>query len=111
MENGQLSALDAAVAGPVPEECFVTLEDVEQYWDDVNGGFLPPDRVREARQLELAYLRKQEVYEKVPLEESLRDTNGRGPIYPLDRHQQRRSHQPKLSVKIGGLGNQGPEET
>ena len=80
MENGQLGALDAAVAGPVPEECFVTPDDVEQYWGDVNGGFLPPDRVREARQLELAYLRKQEVYEKVPLEECLRDTNGRGPI-------------------------------
>ena len=57
----------------------MTLEDVEQYWDDVSGGFLPPDRVREARQLELAYLCKQEVYEK-PLEECLRDTNGRGPI-------------------------------
>ena len=76
----QLSALDAAVAGPIPEENFVTPEDVEQYWDDVNGGFLPPDRVREARQIELDYLRKQEVYEKVPLEECLRETNGKGPI-------------------------------
>ena len=43
----------------------MTPEDVEQYWDDVNDGFLPPDYVREARQLELAYLRKQEVYKKV----------------------------------------------
>ena len=80
VESGQLSALDAAVAGPIPEENFVTPEDVEQYWDDVNGGFLPPDRVREARQIELDYLRKQEVYEKVPLEECLRETNGKGPI-------------------------------
>ena len=31
-------------------------------------------------QIELDYLRKQEVYEKVPLEECLRETNGKGPI-------------------------------
>ena len=29
VESGQLSALDAAVAGPIPEESFVTPEDVE----------------------------------------------------------------------------------
>ena len=43
VESGQLSALDAAVAGPVPEECFVTPEDA------VNGGFLSPDRVASQR--------------------------------------------------------------
>ena len=31
--------------------------------------------------------------------------------HPLHRHEQGRSHQPELSVEIGGPGNQGSEET
>ena len=44
----------------------------------MNGGFLPPDRVR----LELAYLRKQEVYEKVPLKSVFEMPTGEAQ-YPL----------------------------
>eukprot|EP00959_Pyramimonas_sp_CCMP1952_P201814 4220142-Pyramimonas_sp.AAC.1 len=45
------------------------LNDGERYWDDVNGGWLDPVMVREARKCEVDWLRRQEVHEKRPLQE------------------------------------------
>ena len=37
----------------------------EQYWDDVNGGWLDPEKVKAARKEELDWIVKQHVFEKV----------------------------------------------
>ena len=42
----------------------------EWYWDDVNGGWLAPEKVREARKLEMEYLKKQAVYRHPKLSKS-----------------------------------------
>ena len=80
MQKGELSSAEASISGPIPEEPFVDQEEFQEwYWDDVNGGWLPPDKVREARMLEMDYLKKQNVYEKRPLSEAFQVT-GRRPI-------------------------------
>ena len=45
----------------------------------MNGGWLDPEKVKEARKLEMEYLKKQAVYEKRPTSEALKVT-GRRPI-------------------------------
>ena len=47
--------------------------------DDVNGGILPTEKVKRARQKEMDYLHKQGVYKVVPIEECFTET-GRKPI-------------------------------
>lgn len=42
---------------------------LEQAWDDVTGVELDLDKVRFARQEEVAYIRKMGLYNKVPREE------------------------------------------
>lgn len=80
MQKGELSSAEASISGHIPEEPFVDQEEFQEwYWDDVNGGWLPPDKVREARMLEMDYLKKQNVYEKRPLSEAFQVT-GRRPI-------------------------------
>ena len=49
------------------------------FWDNVNGGWLPGDEVREARAKEMEYIRKMRVYSRVPREECRRRT-GKNPI-------------------------------
>eukprot|EP00971_Amphidinium_carterae_P223569 4435830-Amphidinium_carterae.3 len=48
---------------------------MEQYWDDVSGGFLDPVKVRKARQLEIDEVHLHEIYTKVPLEDCWCDTD------------------------------------
>eukprot|EP00435_Cladocopium_sp_Y103_P052687 s1304_g16.t1 len=80
VRSGELGSTEANTSGPVPEEQFVNKEEFEDwFWDDVNGGWLPPDKVREARNLEMEYLKKQAVYEKRPISEAYKVT-GRRPI-------------------------------
>eukprot|EP00959_Pyramimonas_sp_CCMP1952_P025191 528422-Pyramimonas_sp.AAC.1 len=50
-----------------------------RYWDDVNGGWLDPAMVRKAREEEVGWLRRQEVYEKRTLKECL-EVTGAKPI-------------------------------
>ncbi|CAE7854404.1 GIP [Symbiodinium necroappetens] len=49
-QDGHLSSVDAYAAGPVPEEPSMPAGDWHQYWDDVNGGYLDPAGVEEARE-------------------------------------------------------------
>jgi hypothetical protein len=80
VRSGELGSTEANTSGPVPEEPFVNQKEFEEwYWDDVNGGWLAPEKVREARKLEMEYLKKQAVYEKRPTSEAFKVT-GRKPI-------------------------------
>ncbi|CAK0892634.1 unnamed protein product [Prorocentrum cordatum] len=71
--------------GPVPvapepyEAGRESLDDDERYWDDVNGGWLDPQMVREERRREVQWLHKQDVYEKRTIEEC-RQVTGQPPI-------------------------------
>ena len=49
------------------------------YWDDAKGGWLPADLGAEGRALEMEYVRKHGVYERVPRSQRHRET-GRPPI-------------------------------
>ena len=70
-----LSALEEAVAGPVPNEPDVEYDIGEDdgsqegqsgnYWDNVNGGWLQGDLVAEARQEEIEWMQLREVFEVV----------------------------------------------
>ena len=44
--------------------------DSKEYWDDVNGGFLNPHLVQEARLLELDWIKKEKVYDYRPRAEA-----------------------------------------
>ena len=58
-----VSALELSVAGPTAEMPEVWCnKDYEEYWDDVNGGFLDPQLTRAARQLEMDWVLKEKVY-------------------------------------------------
>ena len=78
-ERGELNAVDACSAGPVPEIPTVDPEWEERYVDDVNGGVLPKEEVEKARSVEMQYLHKQEVYLPVPIEQCFEET-GKPPI-------------------------------
>ena len=78
-QDGHLSSVDAYAAGPVPEEPAMPAGDWYQYWDDVNGGYLDPAGVEEARALEMDYIHKQEVWKRVPLSQCLEEI-GKQPI-------------------------------
>ena len=56
-----------------------TSEELERAWDDVSGAELDASAVRKARAEEVEYVRKLELYTKVPLEECYAKS-GRGPI-------------------------------
>ncbi|CAK0886283.1 unnamed protein product [Prorocentrum cordatum] len=83
--DGEMSDLAAATAGPVPvgpepfEAGRENLSDDERYWDDVNGVWLDPQMVQEARRLEVEWLHKLDVYEKRTIEEC-RSVTGQPPI-------------------------------
>ena len=80
VRSGELGSTEANTSGPVPEEPFVNQTEFEEWcWDDVNGGWLGPEKVREARKLEMEYLKKQAVYQKRPASEAFKVT-GRRPI-------------------------------
>ena len=54
-------------------------KEMEQAWDDVSGASLDPSAVRKARAEEIEYVRKMQLYTKVPIEECYRKT-GKAPI-------------------------------
>ena len=49
LEMGELSLGSVQQSGPVPEEPVMPEGPWEAYWDDVNGGYLEPNLVKEAR--------------------------------------------------------------
>ena len=49
------------------------------YHDDMSGGRLDPAAVIKAREEEMSFIRSYNVYVKVPVEESYRET-GKGPV-------------------------------
>lgn len=60
-------------AGPVAEEsfawsseCWLDINGREEFWDDVNGGWLDPTKVKAARAEELELMVKRGVFIKVP---------------------------------------------
>ena len=63
-QEGVLSALDAFAAGPNPVQPLIDETPWEQYWDDVNGGWLKPELCRKARDEELEWVHRQKVWEK-----------------------------------------------
>ena len=85
-EAGELSAVTAHTAGPVPDEPELEVDwnqynssGSREYWDSITGAPLDPELVERARSDELAWVRKQCVYRKVPIEQCL-STTGRQPI-------------------------------
>ena len=66
MESKQLSAVEEAVSGPSPDDAVEWDQEVEEFVDDISGASLDPQKVKEARQVELDWLRKEKVYERVP---------------------------------------------
>ena len=71
------------VAKQIKEE-YRTIEEedpveLEIAWDDVSGAELDPKMVRKAREEEIQYVRKMELYEKVPISLCY-ETNGEAPI-------------------------------
>ena len=42
-EQGDISELEAAVAGPIPEEPALPEGEWQEFWDDVHGGYLVPE--------------------------------------------------------------------
>ena len=79
LEDGQISELQAAESGPVCEEPFVPPGEWYEYWDDVHGVQLDKKLVEEARQVERDWVKKQGVYEVVPLTMCFEET-GKRPI-------------------------------
>ena len=69
--EGCLSAVDLVSSGPNPIEPPVDNTPWEQYWDDVNGGWLKPELCKQARKEELEWVHRQGVYVKRPISECL----------------------------------------
>ena len=79
-EKGELNTFDLFAAGPGPEIPLLDPEFEEVYMDDVNGGILPAEKVKEARRLEMDYLKeKHGVYVTRPRAECFEET-GKPPI-------------------------------
>jgi hypothetical protein len=78
-QGDSLSTMEILTAGPVPEERVIGDGPWWRYWDDVNGGYLKPDKVLAARAVELGWVHAREVYEKVPLAQCFERT-GKGPL-------------------------------
>ena len=58
----------------------------ERAWDDVKGGYLDLDKVREARRVEMGFVRDRRVYKKSSIEEALRVTRQEAYQYWLGGH-------------------------
>ena len=75
VNNQALSAVEELLNGPSPDngnEMDMELKqwEEEQYMDDVSGALLDPELVKKARELELQWLKKEEVYIRVPRREA-----------------------------------------
>ena len=65
-QGDSLSTMEILTAGPVPEERVIGDGPWWRSWDDVNGGYLKPDKVLAARAVELGWVPAPSVHEKVP---------------------------------------------
>ena len=64
LDQKVISAVELESGGPTAELPELWNQpDYKEYWDDVNGGFLNPRLVREARLLELDWIKKEKVYD------------------------------------------------
>ena len=92
--GGHLRSAEIQLSGPIPED-NKHLEGVtfsrtdssgqeEMFWDDVNGGWLKSDKVRETRQIELDYVHKHNIYTKVPLAECQKNQGSPIPLGWVD---------------------------
>ena len=85
--RGELSAFEQKAAGPVPDEETFAKEDWQEFFeedwetfvDDVHGTPLRADPVRAAREEELQWIRKEDIYVKVPLRQCYEKT-GKAPL-------------------------------
>ena len=69
----------------------------EVYMDDVNGGILPAEKVKEARRLEMDYLKeKHGVYVPRPRAECFEETGEAPDSSQMVGHQQGRSNKSEL---------------
>ena len=71
-ENDQLNTVEE-IAGPVSEIHFEydqILKGGGEFWDDVNGGYLPEALVLAARREEIDWVHSEGVYEIIPMQES-----------------------------------------
>ena len=72
LDRRVVSAVELESGGPTAELPEIWNQpDYKEYWDDVNGGFLDPHLVREARLLELDWIKKEKVYEYRPRAEAV----------------------------------------
>ena len=77
LRHGAISAVELSAAGPVADEpVLLDNPDSDQYWDDVNGGYLDPELTRQARKLEMDWVMKEKVYSYCKLD----DAKGQKPI-------------------------------
>jgi len=77
--SGDLSELEAKTAGPIAEVKEMPEGEWTHFWDHVNGGCLNTEMVRKAREEELEWVRKAELYEVVPRQTCLQET-GKQPV-------------------------------
>ena len=64
LDQKVISAVELESGGPTAELPELWNQPYyKEYWDDVNGGFLNPRLVREARLLELDWIKKEKVYD------------------------------------------------
>ena len=87
MTDNELSQLEAATSGPSPHEPEwfenkIVEEDFEDYFDTVNGGFLKPELVKQAREEELQWVNGQKIFDTtlISFEEAKERMNGVPPI-------------------------------
>ena len=71
--DNHVSALELFASGPGPTEPLFDAEtekqmeeEVQEYFDDISGEVLPSELVRKARQEEMDWIKKIELYDKVP---------------------------------------------
>ena len=77
IDDGVLSALEITSSGPVP--VVHQFADWIECWDDVNGGWLDKKMVEKARDEEVGYMHKHDIYGKVLISEAYENT-GKAPI-------------------------------
>ena len=70
IEDGNLSSVEAYASGAVAEEPLMMEDDLEEFWDSVNGGYLQTERVREARKEEVEWVRKSDMFDVIPRSEA-----------------------------------------
>ena len=66
MDAGNVSVFGVGYTVDVETSEMLESEAYGDYWDDISGAMLPKSKVKEARQLELEFLRKFPVHKKVP---------------------------------------------